>query len=340
VMLSFNMNAIDYMLDVSFNTIDRSDVAVTFVEPLSDKTILELARIDGVTRVEPVRATPVMFRHERTEYLGSIIGLPEHPALNRAVNAQLQDVQISGDGVVLSEQLAKILNVAPGDLLEAEVREGRRPTLEIPVAGLVETLIGTPAYMDMRALNRQMKEPNRVSGAYLKIDPLKRDAVYNKLKSIPKVAGVSLRREAYANFAKMIHEGPGVFRHIMLVFSVVIAAGVVYNSARIAFIERQRDLASLRVLGFTKIETGYVLLGELALLAIIALPIGSVLGYAIWFYLASAMSTELYQIPVIYKESGLGYAAIIVLGATAVASAFVQRDVSKLDMASALKTRD
>ncbi len=194
--------------------------------------------------------------------------------------------------------------------------------------------------MDMEALNRRLKEPNHVSGAYLKIDPRMRAEVYDQIKAIPMVAGVSLRREAYENFAKMIDEGPGVFRYIMTVFSIVIAAGVVYNGARIAYIERQRDLASLRVLGFTKIETGYVLLGELAALAIIALPIGSALGFLLWSYMATALSTELYQIPIIYREDGLGYAAIIIFLATAVAGAFVQSDVSKIDLASALKTRD
>lgn len=340
VMMRFNVNATDYMLDVSFNVIDRSDVFVSFVEPLSDKTILELESIDGVTLVEPFRSTPVMFRHDRIDYLGSITGLPEHPALNRAVDSNLQDVDITGDGVVLSEQLAEILNIAPGDMLTVDVREGRRPTLDIPVTGIVEALIGTPAYMDMAALNRRLKEPDRVSGAYLKINPQMREAVYSEIKAIPMVAGVSLRREAYENFSKMIEEGPGVFRYIMTVFSIVIAAGVVYNGARIAFIERERDLASLRVLGFTKIETGYVLLGELGTLAILALPIGSALGYLIWSYLAAALSTELYQIPVIYREDGLGYAAIIVLVATAFAGAFVQRDVAKIDMATALKTRE
>lgn len=340
VMMRFNVNATDYMLDVSFNVIDRSDVLVTFVEPLSDKTILELQGIDGVTLVEAFRSTPVMFRHEREEFLGAITGLPDHPTLNRAVDSDLQDVEVSGDGVVLSEKLAEILNISVGDVLTVEVREGRRPTLEIPVTGLVESLIGTPAYMNMGSLNRRLKEPNRVSGAYMKIDWTRRDAVYDRIKAIPLVAGVSLRREAYENFDKMIEEGPGVFRHIMTVFSIVIAAGVVYNSARIAYIERQHDLASLRVLGFTKIETGYVLLGELALLTILALPIGSALGYLIWSYIATAMSTELYQIPTIYKENGLGFAAIIVFLATAVASAFVQNDVSKIEMATALKTRD
>ncbi len=340
VMMRFNMNATDYMLDVSFNVIDRSDVLVTFVEPLSDKTILEIAGIDGVTLAEPFRSTPVMFKHDRIEFLGGITGLPDNPALNRAVDSNLQNVVISGDGVVLSKQLAKILNISLGAVLTVDVREGRRPTLNVPVVGIVEALIGTPAYMKMNALNRRLKEPNRISGAYLKIDAQKREAVYAKIKAMPLVAGVSLRREAYENFAKMIDEGPGVFRYIMTVFSIVIAGGVVYNSARIAFIERQRDLASLRVLGFTKIETGYVLLGELVTLAIIALPIGSVLGYLLWSYMATALSTELYQIPIIYKEDGLGYAAIIVFLATAFAGAFVQRDVSKLDMASALKIRD
>ncbi|MEO1136487.1 MAG: ABC transporter permease [Pseudomonadota bacterium] len=340
VMMRFNQDATDYMVDVSFNVIDRSDVLVTFVEPLSEKTVFELTSVDGVTLVEPFRSSAVLFKHDRIDYLGGITGLPENPVLNRAVDADLREVDIAGDGIVVSQQLAKILKISPGDVLTVEMREGRRPTLEIPVVGIIEALIGTPAYMEMSALNRRLKEPSRISGAYLKIDQQKREAVYDGLKNIPMIAGVSLRREAYENFQRMIDEGPGAFRDIMTLFSIIIAAGVVYNGARIAFIERQRDLASLRVLGFTKIETAYVLLGELVLLAILALPIGAAIGYLIWTYLATALSTDLYQIPTIYKEDGLGYAAIIIFLATAIAGAFVQKDVSSLDMATALKTRD
>ena len=340
VMMRFNTNATDYMLDVSFNVIDRSDAVVTFVEPLADKSILEISSLDGITFAEPSRIVPVQFSNKRIDHLGGITGLPDAPLLSRAVDDELQAVTIRGDGVVLSEQLAKILKISVGDQLEVEVREGRRPNLEIPVTGIVEALIGTPAYMNIEALNRRLNEQRRVTGAHLKIDPLKRDQVYNELKNIPKVAGVSLRREAYDNFKKMIDEGPGTFRTIMTVFSIIIAAGVVYNGARIAFIEREHDLASLRVLGFTKIETGYILLGEIGLLAIFALPIGSLIGYLLWAYLAGALSTDLYQIPVIYKEDSLGYAAFIILFATLISGAFVQRDVSKLEMVSALKTRE
>ncbi|NNL87582.1 MAG: FtsX-like permease family protein, partial [Marinicaulis sp.] len=340
VMMRFNMNATDYMLDISFNIADRSDVFVTFAEPLSETTIYELSNIEGVIYAEPFRASAVMFRNDRIEHLGAVTGLPENPVLNRAIDANLALVDIRGDGIVFSEQLADILEIAVGDTVIAEVREGRRPTLEIPVTGLVEAMIGTPAYMTSDALNKKLKEPNRASGAYLKIDMAQRNKVYDKLKSMPLIAGVSLRREAYYNFQKMIDEGPGTFRRIMMVFSIVIAAGVVYNGARIAFIERHHDLASLRVLGFTKIETGYVLFGELALLAILALPVGSLIGLGLWVYIADALSTELYQIPVVFKESGLGYAAIVVLVSTAIAGALVQRDIMKLDLATALKARE
>lgn len=340
VMMRFNINATDYMLDVSFNVVDRSDVLVTFVEPLSDKTIFEIASIDGVAYAEPFRSSPVMFSNNRIDYLGAITGLPENPILNRAVDTDLNTVNIRGDGIVLSEQLAEILEVSLGDTLSVEVREGRRPDLEIPVVGIVEALIGTPAYMTLDALNRRLLEPQRVTGAYLKIDPLKSEEVYNALKDIPLVAGVSLRRESYQKFQDMIDEGMGVFRTIMSLFSIVIAAGVVYNGARIAFMERERDLASLRVLGFTKMETGYVLLGELVILAILAIPVGSLFGFLIWSYLSGALSTELYQIPTIFREDGLGYGAIIVFASTAIAGALVMRDVAKIDMATALKGRE
>ena len=340
VMMQFNFAATDHMLDVSFNVADRSDVYVSFTEPLSKKTLFELETIDAVHLVEGARSTPVMFTNDRIEHLGGITGLPDTPILSRAIDDKLRNVDIRGEGLVLSEQLAEILDISVGDMLTVEVREGRRPTLEIPVTGIVSALIGTPAYMNMEALNRSLKEPNRVSGAYLDIDMDERQFIYSELKSIPNVAGVSLRREAYTNFQEMIDEGVGVFRTIMAVFSIVIAAGVVYNSARIAYIEREHDLASLRVLGFTKIEAGYVLLGELGVLVLFALPVGSIIGFLIWSYIATALSTDLYQIPIIYRESGLGYAALIVLFATLVSGALVQRDVGKLDMVSALKTRE
>lgn len=339
VMMRFNENAVDYMLEASFNIIDRSDALVSYAEPLSESTIHEFAHIDGVLYSEPFRSAPALFSFEGKERLGSLSGLPDDPLLNRALDADLCEIKSYGDGVILARQYADILGVKVGDMLSIEVREGRRPTLEMPIIGFVESLIGTPAYVRGDALSRALKEPGRISGAYLKIDPAKREAVYAKLKDMPMAAGVSLRREAYFNFKKLLDEGPGTFRAIMSVLSIIIAIGVVYNNARIAFIERERDLATLRILGFTKIETGYVLLGELWALTIIALPAGAVIGYLLWSYVAAAMSTDLYTIPTVFKADGLGYAAIVVLVAAAAAGVLVQRDINKFDLAPVLKSR-
>jgi putative ABC transport system permease protein len=121
---------------------------------------------------------------------------------------------------------------------------------------------------------------------------------------------------------------------------MLIAGGVVYNSARIAYAERMRDLASLRVLGFTRVETAFILLGELGVITLLALPIGGVLGYGLATYLAEAFSTELYQIPVIARWSSYGEATIIVLVSAAVSGLLVQRDVNRLDLVAALKSRE
>ncbi len=340
VMMRFNHNAVDYMLDASFNVIDRSDVLVTFAEPLSETAIYEFKAMDGVLYVEPMRSTPALFIHDGKERLAGVTGIPDAPVLNRALDSDLREVETHGDGVILAQQYADILDIGVGDMLTIEVREGRRPTLEIPVAGFIEAMIGTPAYMKKEALDRALKEPERISGVLLKIDPNKREEIYARLKETPMAAGVSLRREAYKNFQKLLDEGPGTFRDIMTVVSIIIAVGVVYNNARIAFIERERDLATLRILGFTKIETGYVLLGELAALTIIALPVGSLIGFLLWSYVATAMSTDLYMIPIVVKAAGFGYAAIVVIAAAILAGAFVQRDINKFDLVPVLKSRE
>lgn len=340
VMMRFNESAVDYMLEASFNVIDRSDILVLFAEPLSESALFEFRNIEGVSYAEPMRSTPVLFIHDGKERLGDVTGLVEDPVLSRALDANLDEVTTHGDGVILARQFADILGVSVGDTLTVEVREGRRPTLEVPVAGFIEALIGTPAYMRKEALDNALREPGRISGAVLKIDQNRREEIYASLKDMPMAAGVSLRREAYWNFKKLLDEGPGTFRAIMLAISIIIAVGVVYNNARIAFIERERDLATLRILGFTKIETGYVLLGELAALTILALPVGAAIGYLLWRYVAAAMSTDLYVIPIVMEPTGFGYAAIIVLVAALAASAFVQRDIHKFDLVPVLKSRE
>jgi putative ABC transport system permease protein len=327
-------------LDLTFGVIDRSDLSVIFTEAMSDKTIHELQRIDGVIEVEPIRVVPAILRNGVNTYRSGVNGLVAAPVLNRAVDSGLRPISLREDGVVLSQGLSDILKIGAGETLTVEVREGRRPVLAIPVTGVAEVLFGSPAFMELDALNRVLREPNRVSGAYLRIDGARRDEIYRKLKDMPAIAGVSLREEARAALKKLMDTNAGVIRTIMTTIAAVISFGVVYNAARIAYTERLRDLASLRVLGFTNGEVSFVLLGELAVVALAALPLGWVMGYYLTFAFARGFSTDIYQIPAHFDPASYGVGAVAVVAAAVVSGWLVSRDIARVDLVSALKTRE
>ncbi len=330
----------DRTIALTFGVIDRSNATVTFTQAVSAKTIFELRRIPGVIEVEPVRVVPAILRNGLHTYRTAINGLVATPRLNRAVDSEVRTIEMRSDGIILARGLADLLHIEPGDSLTVEVREGRQPVLRIPVTGIAESLLGSPAYMEMTALNRVLREPYRVSGAFLRVDSTSADAIYRSLKEMPTVAGVSLKNDTRVAFQKMMDNGAGAMRYVMLAIAAIITFGIVYNAARIAYAERARDLASLRVIGFTKAEVAFVLLGELALVTLVALPLGSVLGYHLTFIVAEGYSSDLYQIPVVFTPESYGLAALAVIGAAIVSGWLVKWTMDQADLVSALKTRE
>jgi putative ABC transport system permease protein len=330
----------DRTIDLTFSVVDRSDVNVSFNHPLSVKTLFELRRLPGVERAEPVRSVSVVMQNGLKTYRGSIIGLPPAPELYRALDADLAPIPLPEHGVILSESLSRILDIAPGEMLTVDVREGRQPILRVPVAGTARTLLGSPAYMDLGSLNRALGEPDRISGAYLAIDEAQADSIFAALQDMPTVAGVSRKSEARNAFIKIMEQGAGAVRYVMGAIAFVITFGIVYNAARIALAERSRDLASLRVIGFTRGEAAFVLLGELAVVTVIALPVGALLGHYLSFGIAAGFSTDIYQIPTIFDPVSYGQAMLVVLGAALVSGLLVKRDLDRADLIEVLKTRE
>lgn len=334
------MGGFDRTIDLTFSVIDRSDATVTFVEPFGDDTIYALQRQPGVIEVEPFRAVSVVMRNGSRNHRGAISGLIPEPRLSRAMTEKIEPIFIRSDGIILAEALANKLAIKPGEILSVEVREGRRPVLDIPVVGTSQSLLGAPAYMELETLNRVMNEPGRVSGAYLRLDDHDARLVYEELKDMPVVAGVSLRRDARDAFVKIMNSGAGAVRYIMALIAAIIAFGIVYNSARIAFAERAHDLASLRVIGFTRAEAAFVLLGELAVITLLALPLGGLIGLALAGAIAKGFSTDLYTIPAQVGADSFGLAALAILIASMFSGWLVKRDVDRLDLVSALKSRE
>lgn len=334
------MDGFETTLDLSFSTIDRSDMSVSFIAPLSQNAALSLARQDGVMHVEPVRVVPVIFRHGLRAYNGSLEGRVERPMLNRVIDADARSIAMRRDGVIMGQALADILDVKPGDTIIADVREGRQPVLELPVVGVAQTLMGVPVFMEIEALNVALKEPGRMSGAYLSVDKNRSAQVIEAIKDMPVIAGVSQKENARQALREIMDTGPGFVRYIMTIIAGIITFGIIYNAARIALAERARDLASLRVMGFTKGEAAFVLLGELAVVMVLALPLGVALGYGLSRLIVEGFSTELFQIPSVFSPWANGVALCAVVGATVASGWLVKRDVDRADLIEALKMRD
>lgn len=330
----------DRTIDLTFSVVDRSDVSVTFTQPVGEKALFELGRIKGVMQVEPVRQVPVVLRNGVHSYRSAITGLPQKPILNRALDENMAPIQMPKSGVVLSSVLAEILQIKAGEMLIVEVREGQQPELQVPVSAVAQTLLGAPAYMDLTALNQVLREPGRVSGAYLTIDAARSDGIYQTLQDMPTVAGLSLKEDALEAFVVLMNTGAGAMRYVMGAIAFVITFGIVYNAARIAYAERTRDLASLRVIGFSKGEAAFVLLGELAVVTLISLPVGAMLGYYLSFGIAAGFSTDLYQIPAVFDPESYGQAMLVVVVAAVISGWLVKRDLDRSDLIDALKTRE
>lgn len=334
------MSGFSDALDQTFAVIDRSDVSVTFFEQMPEKTVFALRQLPGVIEVEPTRAVGAVLRHATQSYRGGVTGLVSGARLSRAVDADQADISMPDSGIVLARALADILKVEPGDNVTVEVLEGRRPVLEVPVARIADTLLGAPAFMKMDALNRAMNEPGRISGAYLRVDSEQYSALFAALRDVPSVAGVTRKSDARAALKRLMDTGAGTMRFIMAAIAGVITFGIVYNSARISFGEQARDLASLRVMGFTRGEAAFILLGELAIVVVLAVPLGVAIGYGLSFLVAAGFSTDLYQIPTTFRPTAYGWAGVAVVMATVLSGWLVKREINKVDLVATLKTRE
>jgi putative ABC transport system permease protein len=336
----FFVDAIDLLMKVQFEEAMLHDVTTTFVEPTSSAARHEVERMPGVLYTEPFRTVPARLRYGSRSRQTAIMGLPAAPRLNRVIGQTAGVVELPPAGLVLSTTLGRALGVEVGDRMTVEVLEGTRPVRTIPVSLLVDEVMGTSAYMEIGALRGLMREGNVLSGAFLKVDPAEIERLHARLKATPRVAGVSLTTAAYQSFQETIGETLGLMIGINLIFAAVIACGVVYNSARISLSERERDLASLRVLGFTRAEISFILLGELAVVTLLAIPLGLLLGYGFCLGIIEAMASELLRIPMVVEPVSYAWSALAVAAVSALSGLAVRRRLDRLDLVAVLKSRE
>ena len=332
--------SMNHIVDVTFGIAQRMDATLTFAETADEQVLAEVGKLPGVLSVEPLRATEVVLTAGARQRRDTLMGLPEGAYLYRVLDQNMQGVDIRPDGITLSLNLASKLGVKVGDSVRVQATDGHRAVADMQVIAVVKPYLAGAAYVEMQALGRALREPGRVSAAYVLLDRADRPELNARVKELPMIAGVSFLDNASASMRKMLNEGSGFFNYMFIVFSCLMAGGVAFSAARVTFAEQERDLATLRVLGFGRREVSYVLLAEIGVLLLVALPAGAILGAMLSRWLMSQFQTELFTFPYITNSIPYGKSALFVTCAVVGAALAVRRGVDRLDMVGVLKSRD
>ena len=336
----FWSDAIEYFMDFEFNKVQRADVNIGFAEPVARTVREELSRLPGVEQVETTRLIPVRLRAGHHSYRTAITGVSDDARLQRILDADLREAKPRPGEALLTARLAERLEVGPGDVIIAEMLEGKRVKAELRVAATVHELAGMNVYMRIGDLNRLAREGEVVSGAGLRVDRGEEATLLETLKQMPAAAVVIVNRTLLDTFRRTNARNVLFFTTILSAFAATIAIGVVYNNARIQLAERSWELASLRVLGFTRGEVSILLLGELALEIGLAIPLGFLLGYWLSALIIALLSQEVFEFPLVILPPTYLLAGTIVAAAGVLSALIVRNRIDNLDLVGVLKTRE
>jgi putative ABC transport system permease protein len=336
----FTFDAVSYLIAVHFDSAQREDVRVILREANTDAAVYEIGRVPGVLRAEPFRSTPVWLRFQHHRKRTVIQGVSADMDLRQLVDQERRRIDAPPDGLVLTRKLAEMLGASPGDVVTVEQLEGQRKTFRSLVVSLSEEPLGISAYMDSSALARALGEEGEVSAVLLQVDRSKEQALYDTLKRIPGVGAVASRSAMLQSIHDVMNRSFIMMTIVMTAFAAVLVVGVVYNSARIALSERGNELASLRVLGFSKSEVTALLLGEQSILTLLAVPAGFALGAAACRLLVPVFDRELFRLPFVLSVNTFAFAALVTLASAAISAGIVAGRIARLDLIAVLKSRE
>ena len=333
-------DSLDRAITFQFTRVEREDLTIAFERPKSAEALRELAHVPGVVAAEAQRSVPAKLSRGWRERELAIVGVPDDPSLRRLEDTSGQAIRPPAGGVLLSRPLGAMLGVRAGDDVVAEVLEAGRRKLVLRVEGFVDDFSGLSAYMDLAELERRLGEPPTISGALVSVARGDIPAVTARVDRLPAVASYSQPALDRAEFEKQMSASLRAMTILLALFASVIAVGMVFNNARIALAVRSRDLATLRILGFTRGEVATVLLGEQAIQLVLGVALGLPLGYGLGAAVLRSIPPELFRVPAVLSATSLAQAATVVLGSGFACALWVRREADRLDLVSVLKARD
>nr|WP_299868328.1 FtsX-like permease family protein [uncultured Hoeflea sp.] len=336
----FAFDSIDSMIDTVWFRADRQDATLTFAAERSEEAIRAVEKLPGVIAAEPFRSEAATLRNGHRSRRIQIIASDPVTDIGRVLDQDFGAIELPPKGMLLSERLANHLALSPGDQVEIELSDGQGRIAFAPLVGVTNSYVGLNAYMSRNALDRLSGQGVQISGARIIVDENMLDELYREIKQTPAIASVALQGVSRDKFRATVEENIGISITIYVSLALIITVGVIYNSARIQLSERARELASLRVFGFTNGEVSSVLLTELAVMVLLAQPLGWLIGRGFSELVAQGFESDLFRIPLIINPPTYAIASLVVLGAALVSALIVRRRIDRLDLIRVLKTRD
>ncbi|SPH16780.1 hypothetical protein DEA8626_00291 [Defluviimonas aquaemixtae] len=337
---NFFDDALNKMLDTTFSLANRQDAVLMFTDDLPEIAIDELRTLPGAMQIEGQLNEPVVLRNGHlSKHVGLEARRPDTD-LSRVVGGAGRVMAAPPGGLVLADRLAENLDLSIGDPVEIDFLSGRRETLSLPLHGTISQYVGLGAYVDFETLNLALRQAPRVSVANVTLDENRRAEFHRALKDMPALAGTAMLTDMRRSFENTIQENINITATVYVVIAVLITVGVTYNGARIQLSERARELASLRILGFSRGEVSFILVGEAMLLAVLAQPFGWLAGMGIAWAFTQGIDSDLYAIPFEIRPATFARASLIVLLTALAAALVVRRRIDRLDLVAVMKTRE
>lgn len=338
---TFGFDAIERMKLVMFDVSTRADVSVAFNTPRPPAVAAELLAMPGVLRVELHREAAVRASHGHRQRHTVVIGVDADAQLRQVANLDAQVLPIAEGGLTLSAALSRVLVAGVGDTVDLEFLDGRGRRGSQVVASVVEDLTGNAIYVPVAALVELVGAGEAVTGADLQVDPTLEAALFDQLVQAPGVQSVRARDRMRESFDATVRKSFHIVLTTLVLVAAALAAGTTYNSGRVTLSERARDLASLRVLGFTRGEVSRILFGELGVLGVIGLPLGILIGIGFaWATVQSLGRDEMFRMPLVIGPRSIALGLLIPVVAGVLSVWPLRRRVNRLDLIESLKTRE
>ncbi len=322
------------MFDLQYGQFQTMDYNIDFVVPMNKNVTLEVLQLIDSDHIEPKAEIPFELSRGWRKETTSVIALSSDTKFFNFKDENGLDFTIPERGIVLSQILAKLLDVQVGDEIVIKSYFPDKDDKAIKVVGIVEQYLGSNAYMDINQMYELLEEKDLVTGVLLNSN----DDVVTKLKDVKNIRQIqSLQdmRESLLEFMDMIIASMS----IMLIFGGVLGFAIVYNVTTVSINERIMEFSSLRVLGFDKNQIYRLVTRENSLMTVFGILLGIPLGYGMCVGLSTAVSTEIYSIPIMITPGTYIISAIATIIFITIAQLATIRKIHNINFMEALKNR-